>query len=217
MNKKGVGWMSDDIASIFFALLLIVAGFIIFNQVNTLVGKSVTDDVYELHNSYEQQRLLQTYMQTPLIIDGEQGTPQTFIVEFALLDYYMTLHPKDKIVEARRDVLKSDILEDEFEHTMNYYQPLSKKLQQSFMEYAEDVYYVIRLVDTTTGKDVHEYSHPGKLKKQNEIQAIVTLPTQKVGNFGPNQYIVVVEMRKPETTYRANFIKLMVEVNLFTR
>ncbi len=200
MNKKGIGWMPDDIASVFFALFLIVIGFIIFNHVNQLVAQPNIKSVAELHQNYEQQQLLTTVLQSPMVVQGITNDAQTFVTEFSLTNYWLALHPKDQQARNRRDELQKTIIEGDFLRLLNTYQPLSKTFASSGSRYARDVYFTITLLDTKTNTAVNVFSHPKTAKKQKKIQATVVLPTPKTSYFDPQEYIVVVTIYKPKTT-----------------
>ncbi|MCF7798745.1 hypothetical protein K9M74_02475 [Candidatus Woesearchaeota archaeon] len=207
MNKKGVGWMPDDVASAFFALLLIIIGFVIFNQVNTLVAQSTVQEAYDAHTLYEQQRLLETYMQTPITLDGKTTDAQSLIAEYILLSNWL-VHHKDSDLTKRRILIQNDFIQNSFEPTLNKYQVLSEELAVDSPHYAKDIYYVIRLVDTTTQQDVYRISHPSDKAIEKPLQAQVIIPGKQVGNFAPNEFIIIVELHQPKTNMRNAVLKV---------
>ena len=87
----------------------------------------------------------------------------------------------------------------------------------SAFQYAKDVYFVIKLVNTDTGDIVHSYFYPDfrKISKQEKVQAMAPIPTPKIKDFGPNQYTVIVELREPETSHRIDLV--LVPPTMFLR
>jgi hypothetical protein len=185
-NKKGVGWLPDDIASIGFALLLIIIAFILFSKVNELVARPTQLQAQELHQTYEQQRLLQTMLHTPITLAQEEKTIGEFLADYVLTDYLLQSDSRNQTLKARKKFLEEHLLENTIDLLLLYYQPVEGSPK-----------YKIRLVSSSTQQDVYiHYSARTVRSIKEPILATAYIPLPPSFFIHYPDYIIIFEYYK---------------------